>query len=354
MVVDALRDSISEGRWGATLPGEHKLSAEFQIGRPMLRSALKVLEREGYVSISKGKRTRILQRRVQRPRKPRRVSILVSNSFDSLSSWHSLMFLKLQAKLHDAGFQLRINCIGAYRTVDRFRAQLGDLCRRYPSSCWVLVTGFLEIHRYFEARSDEFAALIAGYPAEGCSLPSLSTDRGAACRHAALKLLAQGHRRIALVLPSPPTAAFQRLRNCFLAAFQGVDMPKCWPRVLLHTEERNDLPTRLDRLFSVPAERPTALVVVNPSFTLETLAYCNLRGISIPSELSVIAIGFEPYFNHWYPKITCYRVDSNRYTSHICRLILRLASEGNLPSSRYEFLAELQEGETVAAPVGSR
>ncbi|HNQ87591.1 MAG TPA: winged helix-turn-helix domain-containing protein [Verrucomicrobiota bacterium] len=57
-----LLTQIEPGRWTESLPGERDLCEALQISRPTLRQALKVLEREGRVEVSQGRRRRALRR----------------------------------------------------------------------------------------------------------------------------------------------------------------------------------------------------------------------------------------------------------------------------------------------------
>src|ERR1700678_847804 len=59
-VVDILRHEISRGKWVGYLPGERSLSDSLQISRSTLHEALLILQREGWIKLAHGRRTRIL------------------------------------------------------------------------------------------------------------------------------------------------------------------------------------------------------------------------------------------------------------------------------------------------------
>ena len=54
--VQVLISRLDSGRWVGFLPGERALCEELQISRPTLRKALEVLEREGRVEVTQGRR----------------------------------------------------------------------------------------------------------------------------------------------------------------------------------------------------------------------------------------------------------------------------------------------------------
>src|SRR5712671_5080656 len=56
-VIDELRRRIESGEYppGSLLPSEHQLSAEFQIARPTVVRALRVLRQDGWIETQQGK-----------------------------------------------------------------------------------------------------------------------------------------------------------------------------------------------------------------------------------------------------------------------------------------------------------
>jgi DNA-binding LacI/PurR family transcriptional regulator len=92
--------------------------------------------------------------------------------------------------------------------------------------------------------------------------------------------------------------------------------------------------------------RPTAVVLFEDTHVLSLYSYCYTHGIRIPTDLSVISIGYESRFEWCQPRPTMLRYPGNTAVAHFQQWL-----EGGLkPIGRKFFELEMIEGESVARP----
>jgi len=72
--VEALRHAIEEGVWHEVLPGERELADRFQVSRPTLREALKILQRNQVIEVAHGKRRTIVTANLTKS--PQRLTVM--------------------------------------------------------------------------------------------------------------------------------------------------------------------------------------------------------------------------------------------------------------------------------------
>ena len=178
-------------------------------------------------------------------------------------------------------------------------------------------------------------------------------ERRNALRLATRHLLNLGHRRIALITPAldriPGGERAAGYDDAFRQAGLAADR-RYIPRMQSPLQDGGEA---MQRLLDAP-ERPTALVCLGTRLLSGALRTLRRRGLQVPHDFSVIAIGSTDMMEFANPPLTCLRVDLPSVGRAAARLMLRrLDSPATLPCERVELQSELVIGESCGPPPGS-
>lgn len=348
-VVDAISTALNEGRYAEYLPGERVLAETFGVSRTMIRAGLKILARRGVVAIEHGKRTRIIKGSGNIKKSRKLVCLLAKGSMTEMSHSQALGFLQMQQTLNQAGFRMKLFFKGPNDIGPAIR-RVRQLVQENPADCWVLYSGNPSLQLFFNTCG--VPAYLVGRPCAGVTLPHAFIDYGPAYRHAVGKLIAFGHRRIALLSDETPTESHRVAKKAFLEACQSPENHEIDPVLLPYwpSSERSGLYACLDQVMHNRNNLPTAWVIGTPYDSIATLLALTRNGIRVPEDISIICLGYHPGFTNWRPRIGCYGVDEMAFTNRMAQSILRLAREGDLPAKVYSRIPEYIEGDSVAPP----
>jgi LacI family transcriptional regulator len=337
--VDILRESIASGKWPQWLPGELELTQRLHVSRVTLRAALEELERENLVRGGQGRRREILRNR-KRPasRQTNKIVVLLSPApLHQLPSATVFWMDELRKYLSAAGWPLEVReSAVAYRRKPAHA--LEELSARAHPAGWVLYRSTPEMQRWFSG--NERSAVIAGSRHPGISLSSVDVDYAAACRHAAGRFLANGHRRLAIVRPDTKLAG--DLES--VAEFQsgaGTEVP-----LALHDESVTGICRALDRLFAKkPA--PTGLFVFHAAHLLTVLGWLHRRQLRVPNDVSVVCRDSEPFLESVIPIPARYTLNASHYARRISRAVADLVADGHARPNQMRIMPTFVRGETL-------
>ena len=344
----SMRKAIAEGVWQEYLPSERRLCEVFLLSRPTVRAALHTLVREGLISIRQGKRIRVLNKQVKRtPERRRRLGLIMPESVTGmpLAVYHEVT--EMRRFLEEQGFFTDILVCPA-ESVAIQRRKLEAFIEENQVLCCVLVSVSEKLQRWFVEHS--VPALVMGSCHASVKLPSLDVDYRSVCRHAAGVLLAKGHRRIALVMPSSGAAGDLASEQGFLEGMKRHE-PAAGVRsiVIRHNGAASNIAARLDAAFKSD-QPPTALLVAKPIHVFAVLIYLANRGIAVPREVSLIARDSERAYSLMSPGIAHYRLEEGGSVRRLSRLILKLVNEGKLSATPNLIFPKFFEGGTVRSP----
>ena len=112
------------------------------------------------------------------------------------------------------------------------------------------------------------------------------------------------------------------------------------------------LPTmkRLLEAFSLPM----GVLVERPKHVLAVTSYLLKTQRSIPDDVSLISLGYDPFMDYLTPSIAHYRVDWDVFAKRLIRMTLHLAMEGRLPSRPTLLMSNFHDGESLIQRAVSR
>ncbi|MCF6312676.1 MAG: substrate-binding domain-containing protein [Verrucomicrobiales bacterium] len=341
--VESLREGIMAGQWQDSLPGERVLSEQLQVGRTTLRTALKELEREGWLEVSQGKSRRIKKKvnGLDAREKEKVVSLISSSPLSGLNPSTLLLLDVLRRTLSRAGFSMRVHFDKACYSSKPSRA-LGKLVKNNPSSVWMLLYSKEQTERWFVR--NKMPCLVMGSSRPGISLPSIDADHRAVCHHAGAVLVRKGHQRIALVLPKDVfggDADSETGLKALVATVDGVRM-----QVLRHDGSADHLCKLVDRALN-KKNAPTAFVVARAMHSLTLVVHLLHKGKRIPQDVAVISRDDDIFLDAIRPEITRYSNDAAAYARRVSAAARQLAETGILPANAIRLMPEFVAGETV-------
>lgn len=311
--VTVLRHRIEAGEWPLHLPGEMDLAALLQVGRNTLRSALAILESEGYLVTAKGAR-----RRVKVPSKSaptgKNAVILMSRPERDFPPATAQWIEGTRARLESSGWTLRVSIEPEiYRGAPA--ARLEKMTEPQPGTTWILHRSTPAMQRWFQDRGER--AVLAGSRHEGIHLPRIEIDYRAVSRHAAGRLLARGHERLAILRPAGPFAGDSECAAAFRegAGSAAVLELHCRPGAAGVIEALRPL-TKKPR----PA---TALYVLHADHCVTALSFLQHAGLAIPDDISLICREDAPYLSLLCPEPARYRHSTATFSSRLASLVIR-------------------------------
>lgn len=315
-----LRQRIESGEWPRLLPGERKLCAELGISRPTLRSALKILEREGWLRSEPNRSREIVRRRKRRIRAGHKVTILFGNEV-------SLEEGRQQAQVEAARAALRKHQIESElialpqnegASLSHF---LDTFDARRDNHSWVLMSVPEMVQRWFA--DNGVPALVSGSLFPGVTLPSLDVDNRATCRHAAGHLISRGCRSLALIGTNRPRAGDLASEAGFIEAIEQSTQPSIHHHIIRTALDPDDIARQLDSAFRHP-NPPTGLVVCHSARTLAAVNHCQKSGRRIPDDVAIVSRDHDYYLNYLRPSISAYHFNNQSFARKFANLVLEL------------------------------
>lgn len=183
-------------------------------------------------------------------------------------------------------------------------------------------------------------------------LDRVCLERRNAMRIATRHLLNLGHRRIALLTPALDRIPGGERIAGYDDAFRQAGLPlerRYIPRVKSPLQDGGEA---MQSLLDLP-QPPTALVGLGTRLLSGALRALRRRGLQVPRDISVVAIGGTGMMEFADPPLSCLRVDLEHAGRSAARLMLRrLDGRSALTPERLEVESELVVGESCGPPPG--
>lgn len=339
----ALRASISQGKLGDPLPGEHQLARMLGISRSSLRAAMTRLGAEGLIVRVNGRRARLQpQRWKPRPPPPPVVRMICPLSRRELNPHEHPILMEMRAGCAAKGIGWEEYFDARLDRPDPKR-QLEALVDGRRNTCWILLSCPERIQRWFVARAAP--ALVLGSCAPGILLPSVDTAYRAVGQHAAALLLRHGHRRIAMLQPARSLAGDVAARDGFFGQLAAGAADTVISSLSLDRDPAV-LATKLDRLAASP-RRPTAFFSTHPEIGLGALFQLQRSGLRFPEDASFILGESHPLIDAALPQITRYRSEAASHADRAVRIAQSLLGGRKVPAAPTLFFPTLVPGRTL-------
>ncbi len=293
LLADDLRAKIANGELVEPLPNTRTWSVRLGVSRTNLEAALRILQREGLVSIRPRSGVRLVRKRIVnvdlKLRSQKVVRFLYSGrDFPDLP--YTLFWLgSLLEQLNAQGIHFSLERCSTKSLQEISRIQRG---KRGRSKELLLLHSMSESHlKYFLGLKDSVLAL--GVPARGIALPYVGSDLDGAVRHATQSLLRRGYKSVSFVLPKVSTASTKIAESAFLSACAS------WPhqpvqREVVRLSLSLDLLVPDVRRFAKSVKGRQAIVALDPVPPAALMTALLAFGVSVPQQVQLAVVLSSP------------------------------------------------------------
>lgn len=343
-VAALLEQRIAAGVWREWLPNERTLASSLQVSRNTLRAALADLARRRIVVSEYPRGTRIL---VRPPATGSHgatgiVGLLSPAPIGLLRPNVALIIDALRALLAESGRRLH------FHAAERVSVpMLERLVAVHRHDCWLLVLATDQVKRWFHQQG--LPCVVSGSCAPGIPLPFVDLDYRAIGRHAAGRMMAAGHRRLGMFVERPVLTG---RRECELGFAEGVHGAR-HPGVSLRVIQHQGTPAAMSHALAGvlrTANRPTALLVVNPHHYLFAHTWLQRRGVRVPEDLSLVCVDDDPFLAFVEPTPSRYVFDAPAFARRLFDIIVRVTEGRPVARREVRIIPRCEPGSTLAAP----
>ncbi|BCU76391.1 hypothetical protein llg_11060 [Luteolibacter sp. LG18] len=314
-----LREGFQTGRWAGALPGVLQLADELMVSKQIVRSALLLLEQEGWVeNCGVGRRRRIVERRSKGASgRPLRIGILLYEPLEGDDADTIKVLLSIRHAIEMAGH----SCIVGKHSLAELNDNLTRISRLVKSAdadAWIVFVASRIVLEWFSAQQVPVYAY--GGRFHGLPIAASVSIAAPALESAVKQLVDGGHKRISMLIPTilrkpVPLPSFQK----YLTLLTSYGIPASDYHLPHFDETPASLEHCLDSLFHVTP--PTALLVGNSMYTTAVLSFLARRGLQVPRDVSVICLTTDPVFRLRLPSLACCENPTKEHIANITRWI---------------------------------
>ena len=174
-------------------------------------------------------------------------------------------------------------------------------------------------------------------------------DYNAVARHAGGFLIQHGHRKVVMLRPNARLRGLEMaeagLRDAF-ASHPGEALDP--PMIAYEGPDKQSLVSKLSEIIGDSKNRPTAIVATRPRQIPTAITWLTQIGLSVPRDLSVVALDSSPNFEYLIPDIAHYRIDPELVSKTLHRKVLDIAGAGAMARSPQPIMPDFIRGGSVA------
>lgn len=339
-----IEEMIITGELRNFIPGERTLAEKLQIGRDTLRASLQILEQKKVISEPQHGRRRSILNQSPSPTRTssKRVGFLSPKKLIQLPPQLLAEFDTLRELLQKQFYELELVSPGIFHLQNPF-AKLESLIKDHEADVWILYQCNRKIQEWFYQK--KIPTLVRGFSHDSVDLPCIDDDWRSAAFHAGHHLKRMGHHRIGLLMPDTELAGLRATEAGLQEA--ATKNPKSLSIHKMTEKGDSKSVTRALEIALGLDQPPTALIATRSRHLLTLISWLAAHKLSIPRDLSVITLTFEPWFDHLYPSVSHYRSNPIMIARSVTRKVLQLA-EGKSSIAQKKLLSpEFLDGDSV-------
>jgi LacI family transcriptional regulator len=171
-------------------------------------------------------------------------------------------------------------------------------------------------------------------------IPSVNSENVRCVYRAVSYLLDLGHRRIAFILGTSNSKYSVERFRAYQAAFKDRELSYNSDFIVESDFSKTDGFRLMGRLLDLP-ERPTSVICINDTVTPGALLQINLRGLKIPEDISVVAIGSSDILDLFQPPLTTVKIAVTMIGQTVAKMLIQLIENGSCPERHVVIPSEL-------------
>ncbi len=211
-----------------------------------------------------------------------------------------------------------------------------------------LVDGILVIGNRIHAsymtelnENDIPCVVVPGYPEDSCyKMPSVASDSFASVQRAVSYLIQLGHRKIAFILGEMTSMFSIERLEAYKAAFKENKLSYD-PIYLVESDFSQKDGFRLMGELLDLADPPTSVICINDNVTPGVMHQIKKRGLSIPNDISVVAIGSSDVLDLFEPPLTTIKTPVIEIGQTAAQILIQLIETGHCKQKHTAIPAEL-------------
>jgi len=161
-------------------------------------------------------------------------------------------------------------------------------------------------------------------------LPSANSENFKCVYRAVSYLLDLGHRNIAFILGTLSSKYSVERFNAYKAAFHDRGVAYNPDYVVESDFSKTDGFRLMGRLLDLPAP-PSCVICINDTVTPGVLQQINHRGLKIPRDISVVAIGCSDMLDLFQPALTTVKIAVTKIGQAAAEMLIQLIETGSCP-----------------------
>ena len=343
-----LIESLRSGRWAGALPGVNRLASELDVSRETVRAALRQLEAQGLLTSSGPGQSRQIStnRNATTARRSMRVGVLLNDLLIDENAEMQRTLLQLQQAIESVG-HVCFFAAESQASLRHDRRRITRFVKATPADAWVVIGASSELLEWFA--SQPVPAIAVGGRNSGVPLAAVGGDVTLAISDAIHQLANLGHRRIVFITPEAwRKPDHGKVVRHFAAELTSHGITPGDYNLPDWEETPEGLQTLLRSLFHLTP--PTALIVVEPSHAVATIAFLSQRGLQVGRDVSFLCMMPDPAFAWRSPPLAHFRWQNEQMIRRVVRWIGGTAR--GRPDRKQTFhLAEFDPGGTICPVV---
>jgi len=250
----------------------------------------------------------------------------------------------------DAGSQCRFDVTWIDMARDKVDSESYTQFFRRKGIRGVVLRAFGDSRHVVESIASEgFPSVAIGEKFDGPDISWLRISGLTASRHAVEHLIALGHKRIALVMHSRPTADHADRAAGYRAAMAGAGLDVREDDVLSIPVGPTAGAVAINRLLSMPVP-PTAVYITDPEVTVGAINRCHDLQIRIPDDLSIVGFDDGQIRRTTWPRFAAVCQESWRLGAEASAWLSRQLSGSNQPPLAMELEAHFEVLQSTGVP----
>jgi LacI family transcriptional regulator len=247
-----------------------------------------------------------------------------TGEFAFQSPYYAQMLLGISevANQHDYKLTLSINDKGSYASL---------YCRRLVDGV-IVIGNRLDDEQIVELEHKGVPAVVVpGFLDNSrTGIASVNSENVRCVYRAVSYLLDLGHRKIAFILGAPNSKYSVERFKAYRAAFSDRGLAYNSAYIVESDFSKTDGFRLMGRLLDLP-EPPTSVICINDTVTPGALHQINLRGLKIPEDISVVAIGSSDILDLFQPPLTTVKIAVIKIGQTAAQMLIQLIKNGTCP-----------------------